>query len=153
MLRVRFMPYKPRVHVSQVIPGSTDDVWDAVRAFDSIDEWHPVIEDCTIDDGKSPVRIGAVRDFTAGDRTVRERLLAHSDVDRYYQYTMTSEDGDKVDYLGELRLDPITESDETLATWTAHYDVVEGGNLQEEAEHLNKVFSVGLSGVRDAFSE
>lgn len=147
------MPYQPRVHVSQVVPGPTDAVWDAVRGFDSIDQWHPVIEDCTIDGDGSPVASGAVRDFTAGDRTVRERLLSHSDVDRYYQYTMEDGGGDKADYLGELRLDPVTESDETLATWTAHYDVVEGGDPEGEADHLYKVFSGGLNQLRDQFSE
>ncbi|AUV84176.1 hypothetical protein C2R22_21625 (plasmid) [Salinigranum rubrum] len=147
------MAYQPRVRVSQVIPSSAPAVWDAVREFDSIDEWHPVIEDCTIDEGKSPVQIGAVRDFTAGDRTVRERLEAHSDVDRYYQYSMEGEGGDKVDYLSELRIQPITETNESLATWTAHYDVVEDGDPEGEAEHLTKVFSGGLNTLRDQFSE
>jgi uncharacterized protein YndB with AHSA1/START domain len=147
------MPYEPRVRVSRVIPASAEAVWNAVREFDSIDEWHPVITDCTIDDGASPVQGGAVRDFRAGDRTVRERLLAHSDVDRYYQYTMAGQGGTKVDYLSELRVEPITESGEALATWTAHYDIVEGGDPAEEKEHLTNVFSGGLGGIHDAFSE
>ena len=149
---MRHMPYQPRVLVSQVIPGPVDEVWERVREFDSIDGWHPVIADCTIDGGGSPVQVGVIRDFTAGDRTVRERLVAHSDVDRYYQYTMESDGGAKVDYLSELRVDPITESDRTLATWTAHYDV-EGGDAAAEAEHLNKVFSGGLNTLHDEFSD
>jgi len=146
------MPYQPRVSVSQVIPAPVDDVWEAVRDFDSIDEWHPVIEDCTIDEGESSSDVGAIRDFTAGDRTVREVLVAYSDVDRSYQYTMDEGfGGDKVDYLSELSLNPITEGDETLATWWAYYDVVEDGDLEAEAEHLQKVFGGGLGGIHDQF--
>ncbi len=146
-----YMPYQARVLVSQVIPGPINDVWDTVRSFDSIDSWHPGITDCTIDEDRSPVQIGAVRDFQAGDRTVRERLLAHSDVDQYYQYTM-EDGGAKTDYLSEFRLIPITESNQTLAKWFAHYDVEEE-KRKEEAEHLNHVFSAGLNNLRDVYSK
>lgn len=78
--------------------------------------------------------------------------MTHSDVDRYYQYTMEGEGDAKVDYLAELRAEPITESDETLVTWLAHYDV-EGGDQEEEADHLYNVFSGGLNMLQDQFSE
>lgn len=143
------MPYQPRVCVSQVIPAPTEDVWAAVRAFDSIDEWHPVIENASIEGGRGPTEVGAVRSFEAGERTVREELVAYSEEDRFYQYSMAGE-GDKEDYLSEFRLTPITETGETLGTWFAHFDL--DGDVEAEREHLNAVFSGGLDGIRETFS-
>lgn len=146
------MPYQPRVSVSQVVPAAADDVWDAVREFDSIDAWHPVIENCSIEDGRGATEVGGVRNFEAGDRTVRERLVAFSDEDRFYQYTMAGSGGNKEGYLSEFSLEPITESEETLVTWFAHFDLTEG-DMDEETEHLQKVFGGGIEGISERFSE
>jgi len=140
------MPHQPRVRVSQVIPAPVEDVWDGARAFDSIDEWHPVIENCTIEDDGGSTEVGSVRNFDAGGRTVREELVAFSEQDRFYQYTMAGEGGNKADYLGEFRLEPITETGETLGIWFAHFDLVEG-SMDEEVEHLENVFGGGLNGL------
>lgn len=146
------MPYQPRVLVSQVIPGSPDDVWDRIREFDSFDEWGPgPVTDCTIEGDDAPTQIGAVRRFQAGDRTVRERLVAHSDEDRFYQYTIEEGAAGKEAYLSELRLIPITETGETLARQYAHFDI-DDAEMDEAKEHLEKVFSGSVNGLREEFS-
>jgi hypothetical protein len=126
-------------------------VWDTAREFDSIDQWHPVIENCTIEEGRGSTEVGAVRNFEAGERTVREALVAFSDEDHFYQYTMAGSGGNKEEYLSEFRLDPITASGETLATWHAHFDLIEG-DMDEEREHLETVFGGGLDTLADRFS-
>ncbi|MFP8954591.1 SRPBCC family protein (plasmid) [Natrialbaceae archaeon A-arb3/5] len=145
------MSYQPRVVVSRVIPGSVDDVWEEIRDFGSFDEWHPAIENCTIDDGKAGDQTGAVRDFDAPGKTVREELVAHSDTEHSYQYTILAGAGNKTNYLSELRLVPITESDQTLAVWEGYFDV-DDGDLEGAKENLTKVFSGGLDGLHEQFS-
>ena len=138
--------------VSQVIPGSPDEVWDVIREFDTFDEWGPgPVENCSMEGDASPTEIGGVRGFEVGDRTVKERLVAHSDEDRFYQYTYVEGAGGKEDYLSELRLIPITETGETLAQQWAHFDIADG-DLTEATEHLEKVYSGGLNGLREEFS-
>ncbi|MCU4925045.1 SRPBCC family protein [Halobacteria archaeon AArc-dxtr1] len=144
------MPHQPRVLVSQVIPGSPDDVWKTIREFDSLDEWGP-LEECTIEGDHDPDQLGAVRTFQAGDRTVREELVALSDEDRFYQYTIVEGGGGKVDYVSELRLIPITETGETLARQHAHFDV-EGVELDEAKAHLEDVFAGALNSLREQYS-
>lgn len=145
------MHTEPRVHVSQVIPAPIEDVWAVARDFDSIDEWHPVIENATIEDGLGSTAVGAVRNFDAGGRTVREELVAFSENDHSYVYTMAGEGGNKEGYLAELSFEPITETGETLGSWHAHFDLLEG-SMAEEVEHLQNVFGGGLNGLREDFS-
>ena len=145
------MTYQPRVLVSQVIPESADDVWETVRDFGSIDEWHPVITDCTLEGDQSGDQIGSVRDFQAGEKTVRERLVAHSDAERFYQYTILEGGGAKINYHSELRLIPITESDRTLAKWVGYFDV-EDGSMDDAKENLTPVFTGGLNNLKEHFS-
>lgn len=141
---------QPRVTHSEVIPAPAEEVWDLLRGFDTIDEWHPGITDCTIEDGQASDQVGAVRNFQAGGRTLREQLVAHSDVDRFYQYTIVDGGGAKDDYLSELRVIPITESNETVVVWTGDFDAPPD-EMAEEKEGLSAVYTGGLDGIRERF--
>lgn len=146
------MNHEPRVYVSRVIPGAPDDVWDRIRDFDTFDEWGPgPVEDCAMEDGAAPTEVGGVRQFHVGDRTVKELLVAHSDEERFYQYTMVEGADGKENYLGELRLIPITESGETLAVYFVHFDVDES-EMDDAVSHLEKVFGGALQGLHDEFA-
>jgi hypothetical protein len=139
---------QPRVTVSGVVAAPIDDVWPAIRAFDSIDDWHPGISDCSIEDGADSVQVGAVRNFKAGEKSLREQLLTHSDQDRYYQYTILDGAGEKTDYLSELRAIPVTEADETLMHWSGQFDAPESAMAAEKSGVTN-VYTAGLEGIRD----
>ena len=114
------MHSEPRVYVSQVIPAPVEDVWARARAFDSIDEWHPVIENATMEDGAGSTEIGGIRNFDAGGRTVREELVAFSENDHSYVYTMAGDGGNKEGYLAELSFAPITEAPKSARMYCAN---------------------------------
>jgi hypothetical protein len=141
---------QPRVTVSDVIPAPVEDVWAAIRGFDTLDEWHPVITDCTIEDGLATDQVGAVRNFQAGETTLREELLAYSDVERSYQYTILDGGGAKEDYLSEIRAIPVTESDETVVVWTGTFDAPPEA-MADETEGTGKVYRAGLEGLAQQF--
>lgn len=141
---------QPRVTVSDVVSAPVDDVWAAIRDFDAIDQWHPGITDCTIEGGRGSAEIGAVRNFQAGEKSLREKLLAHSDQDRSYQYTILDGGGAKEDYLSELRAIPVTESEQTLVHWSGLFDAPDSAMADEKAG-LTKVYTVGVEGIRDQF--
>lgn len=142
---------QPRVTKSVVVPAPVDEVWETIREFDSIDEWHPGITDCTIEDGRAGTEIGAVRSFSAGEKSLREQLVAHSDVDRFYQYTILDGAGAKEDYLSELRAIPVTETDETVVVWAGTFDAPPE-DLSAAIDGLTHVYTAGLSNLRDQFS-
>lgn len=146
------MRSQPRVLHSDVVPAPVDDVWALLREFDSLDVWQSAITDCTIEGEEAADQVGAVRSFQApGDRTLREQVVAHSDIERYYQYTILEGAGAKEDYLAELRAIPITERDETLVVWAGDFDAPPSA-MAEEKEGLTAVYTGGLSGLIDYFA-
>lgn len=141
---------QPRVAVSGVVPAPVEDVWAAVRGFDTIDDWHPGITDCTVESDLTGDQVGAVRSFRAGETSLREKLLAHSDIERYYRYSILEGGGPKEHYLGELRVVPVTESEETLLVWTGTFDAPPE-SMAEEKAGTAEVYRGGLEGLRRRF--
>lgn len=130
------------------MPAPAETVWETIRDFDSIDEWHPVITNCTIEDGKASNEIGAVRNFQAGDKELREQLVAHSDVERSYHYTIVEGAGPKENYLSKISVIPITESDEALVEWWGEFDAP-AAEMEAQTEGTKKVYSAGLNNLHD----
>lgn len=141
---------QPRVTVSGVVPAPVEDVWAAVRGFGDIDDWHPGITGCTVEDGLAGDQVGAVRSFRAGETALREELLAHSDIERYHRYTILEGGGPKEDYLSELRVLPVTESEESLLVWTGTFDAPPEAMADEKAGTA-EVYRAGLEGLRGRF--
>jgi len=51
----------PKVHVSTVINAPIERVWRTVSDFNGLPAWLPGMKDSTIEGGKSPTAVGAVR--------------------------------------------------------------------------------------------
>lgn len=74
--------------------------------------------------------VGAIRNFFMGGFRTRQRLLAHSDVERFFTYQScapfeTTSGGTTrtlIRYEGTLRVRPISEGDRCLAEWSASYE-------------------------------
>lgn len=141
---------QPRVRHSEVVPGPLDEVWGLLREFDSIDRWHPGITDCTIEADGATDQVGAVRNFQAGGRTLREQIVAHSDVERFYQYRILEGSGAKENYLSELRAIPVTEREETLVVWDGSFDAPPAA-MADEQEGITAVYTGGLAGLVEHF--
>jgi hypothetical protein len=62
-----------------------EDVWEVIRPFDHYG-WAGVQGETIIDNGKADDQVGAVRRFTNGETTIRQVLLAHSDVERCFTH-------------------------------------------------------------------
>lgn len=115
---------------SVVLEQPVDQVWDIVRDFNSYPIWVNGVDDSHIEDNLSGTAVGAIRNFSMGGSRTRQRLLAHSDVDRFFTYESctafeTTSDGTTrtlVRYEGTLRVRPIAEGDRCLAEWSASYE-------------------------------
>lgn len=141
---------QPRVLISEIVPAPVEEVWAEIREFDEIDGWHPGISNCTTEGDRGATEIGAVRNFEAGGRTLREKLIAHSDVDRYYRYTIVEGGGAKEDYLSELRAIPVTESDETLVLWAGEFDAP-AADMEDALSGLRAVYTGGIENLREKY--
>lgn len=80
-----------RSYASTVIDAPADEVWERVRDFNGLADWHGgLVATSEIEEGKSGDQVGGVRSFTLTDGThLRERLLAHSDAERSCEFFAT----------------------------------------------------------------
>ena len=71
-----------KVYYSTVLDQSADRVWGAIRDFNSYPEWVESVTESRIEEGKSGDAVGAIRSFVEYGTPIRQRLLAHSDLER-----------------------------------------------------------------------
>lgn len=137
---------------SMVIPASADRVWAVVRDFNGLPAWHPAISASELADGAHPTEVGAVRELALADgATVREQLVALDDVERSYTYDMLSGPFPIRTYRSTVRVFPITDSDQSLVEWFAHYDAEAADEAELDKTFAQGVYGAGLQGLRASF--
>jgi len=109
-------------YYSIVIPRSADRVWVIIRPFDRY-AWAGVTGNVVIEGEKMADQIGAIRRFSAGEKTIRQELMALSDVDRSYTYRFCDPFPFPVrDYTATIRVGPVAATNEAFVEWYATFD-------------------------------
>ncbi len=109
-------------YYSIVLDQSADDVWAMIRPFDHY-AWAGVEADTAIEGGKAGDQVGAVRRVQSGGRLIRQQLLAHSDLERFYTYRLCEPAPFPVrDYQATIRVRPVVESGRAFVEWSASFD-------------------------------
>lgn len=113
----------PKAFYSTVLDHSADEVWTIIRSFAEY-AWAGVPADTIIEDGKAGDQTGAVRRIDMGDGTVRRQiLLAHSDHDRSYTYSICDPPYLPVENsVSTIRVMPVVESGKAFVEWSATFD-------------------------------
>lgn len=115
---------------SMVLEQPASQVWDVVRDFNSYPIWVNGVNDSRIEEDLSGTSVGAIRDFSLGGARTRQRLLAHSDVNRFFTYescgqVATQSGGTSrtlLHYQGTLQIRSIIDGDRTYAEWSSEYE-------------------------------
>ena len=117
-----------KVFVSAVIDAPVDKVWEKMRDFNGLPDWHPRFSRSHIEGGLPADKVGCVRNFdiAGGGGTIRERLLTLSDLEYTMTYCILDAPLPVEGYLATLKLVPITVGNKTLGTWTAEFKVTQG---------------------------
>jgi len=111
-----------RSYYSIVLDHTADEVWAVIRPFDHY-AWAGVESRTVIEDGKAGDQVGAIRRVELGDRVIRQRLLAHSDVERSYSYALCDPSPYPVrDYMATIRIVPVVASGQAFVEWWASFD-------------------------------
>lgn len=79
-----------RAYYSTTFEHSADQVWSAIRDFGRY-EWADGVTDASMEDGQPGDAVGGVRRFIYAGELMRQRLVAHSDVDRFYTFELCDE--------------------------------------------------------------
>jgi len=98
-----------KVYYSTVIDHPAERVWSVIRDFNSYPVWVEGIDESHIEEGRSGDAVGAIRNFSSSDTRIRQRLLAHSDLDRSYTFESCEPLGAITYYRGTGRVTPIVD--------------------------------------------
>jgi hypothetical protein len=141
-----------KVYSSVVIPAPASAVWTIVRDFNALPKWTPFVAESRIEQNKPSDQIGCIRNFRLKDGgRIRERLLALSDYEMSFEYSILESPMGVENYIATFRLIPITDVDHTFAEWTAEFDA-----LSEKEDGLvhsigANVFAAGLGALKARF--
>lgn len=117
------MPY---IYVSAVMNAPIAATWAILRDFNGLPHYNSrLFGESYIEGGLPADQIGCVRNFKGTDGTsfVREKLLTLSDRDYTCCYCILEATLPVRSYVSEMRLRPITETNQTFGEWWATYDV------------------------------
>ena len=141
-----------RVYVSSIIGAPVAQVWERVRDFNGLPDWHPLIARSRIEDDGPSDRVGCIRHFTLVDgATIREQLLGLSDYDLFCTYSILESPMGVENYVATLRLTPVTVNDRTFAEWSAEFDCDPARESELVAQIGNDVFQGGFDALNEHF--
>jgi len=141
-----------RVYVSSVLGAAAAKVWQRVRDFNGLPNWHPAIADSRIEGGEPADRVGCVRAFSLrnGDR-LREKLLGLSDFDMTCTYSILDSPMALQNYVATLRLTPVTDGERCFIEWSAEFDCAPEREAELVAQIGGGVFQGGFDALKRSF--
>jgi hypothetical protein len=141
------------VFVSSVVAAPAGSVWQVVRNFNGLAEWTPFVLESRIEQNMRADQVGCIRNFRLRDGgNIRERLLALSDYDMSFTYSILESPMAVENYIATLALYPVTDGNITLATWKATFDALperEEGLIRDIGQN---VFQAAFSALKSRFS-
>jgi hypothetical protein len=142
-----------KIYTSTVIDAPADAVWQRIRDFNGLPQWHPLIAASRIEQNLPSDRIGCVRNFRTRDGgTIRERLLTLSDYDYECTYAILESPMGVENYVATLKLTPITDGNRTFAEWSAEFDCAPARERELSQSIGQGVFQGGFDALKTHFA-
>ncbi|MFJ9038834.1 SRPBCC family protein [Streptomyces sp. NPDC102406] len=139
-------------YVSAVVPAGAASVWQVVRPFDGLPQWHPAIESSVLEEGEAAT-VGALRRlrFAGGDTTVLERLTALDDTARAFTYELVEHPFPVRRSVSTLRVLPLTDTGEAFVEWSAESQE-DAGDSAAAQKLVADLYGSGLSALQRYFA-
>ena len=135
-------------YYSTVFLQSADTVWSVVRDFNAYPVWVDGAGTSENENGKSGDAVGAVRRVLYQGRTIRQRLLGQSDIDRSQTYAFAEDGVAPVDnYRATLRVTPVVDGDQAFVEWWATFDC-EPDEREQRVVFFRDAFAGWLESLR-----
>lgn len=142
-----------KVYTSSVIDAPADRVWAAIRDFNGLPNWHPLVRDSRIEGNPPADRVGCIRNFNLKDGgNIREQLVALSDYDYSYTYTILESPMGVSNYVATLKVTPITDGGRSFAEWTVEFDCPPGREAELARDIGTGVFQGGFDALKRQFA-
>jgi hypothetical protein len=142
-----------KVYTSSVIDASAARIWELVRDFNGLPNWHPLIADSRIEGNQPADKVGCIRNFNlrAGGN-IREQLLSLSDYDYSCSYSILVSPMGVENYIATIKLTPITDGDRTFAEWSAEFDCAPEREGELARQIGQEVFQGGFNVLKQRFA-
>jgi hypothetical protein len=140
-----------KVYVSTVMDHPVEEVWAVFGDFHRIDRWMALVHASEPEGSDQSPTIGSVRKLTVGNdrHTTRERLVSYDERNRSMSYELpdTLPFG-MADYLGTIRVLPVTDSDSTFIEWYGEYDCDDVAGVPQAEAGLSALYTAFLADLR-----
>ncbi|MGL5363506.1 MAG: SRPBCC family protein [Bosea sp. (in: a-proteobacteria)] len=139
----------PKVVRSAILDVPVDRLWAVLRDFNGHDQYHPIVDQSTIERGHPSDKVGCIRKFTLKDGSeLREQLLALSDIDMTYSYCLFDTPIPLFNYVSHVRLLPVTDGNRSFWRWEGNF-TTPAGREEELAQIVgDNVYAAGIEAVR-----
>lgn len=130
------------------IGASPDAVWERMRNFNALSEWHPAVASGPADRGNN---VGSVRRLSLhGGGEIIETLLGHSDAERSYSYR--AQDGGALPvggYVSSLHVRP-EGTGRSVVEWRGDFRAITapGRDDAEVVKTISGVYQAGLAQLK-----
>lgn len=140
-----------QAHETAIISADADKAWSIIRDFSNVAAWHQdVTEVLGVEHGPGD-RVGCLRSIRLRNEAIFvEKLLALSDLEHSYSYTIVEGPAPVRDYVGTVKLTPITRTGQTLVSWTSVFDPAEGDGAGLSDGVRDTVILVGFAGLANS---
>jgi hypothetical protein len=128
-----------KVSYSTILEQAANQVWAVIRDFNSYPVWVASVTESHIEESKSGDTVGAIRNFVEYGTRIRQRLLAHSDLDRFYTYESCEPLGAITSDQGTGRVTPIVDGNRAFDEWSVTFDCPE-----KEQENCTKLLEEAM---------
>lgn len=130
----------PRIEKTITIGLPPEEVWRLAGDPGSIGEWMPVLSGASYE--------GDERSCTTADGgSIVERVLEHSDEERFYTYEIVEAPLPVRGYRSTLSVDG--HGDHSHVTWVADFEVTDPAAEAEITATFEEMYQQGLEGLRD----
>ena len=129
------------VAVEKEIAGEVGKVWALMSDFGNLRAWNSEIESCEVE-GEG---VGAVRTFSMGGITIKERLEAWDEATKSYSYSITEGPIPAKNYLAKVVLEDLGGT-RTKVLWTSDFDA-EGASEDDLIKLFEGIYSAGIAAV------
>lgn len=136
------------VVMSVEVAGQVSDVWNTVRAFDRLQDWHPAVESTTMTG--APDQVGSVRVLHLnGGGEIEERLTYFNDTSRTLTYVILNSPLPISNYYSYISATDVGNG-KTVVIWGSTFEA-KGVSDAEAKKTISGIYQAGFDKLKEKF--
>ena len=136
-----------KVHMQTEVDASADDVWRLIGGFNTLPEWHPLVQKSELERG------GVMRRLSLfGGGSIIERLEHFSNNERQYTYSIIDANLPVRNYIASIRVREAGAGKATIE-WSSEFEVAQGATEVDAVKTVEGMYQSGFDNLRKLFGQ